>query len=343
MNQGIVNQGHIHHVDPGVAVIGVGVVGARVARQLTSSGISIKIYDQRRDMQTSLARSLRSEGLSDLGALDPETTPIVVLATPSPQAPLAELLLGLGHHVVCTSDEVEDTRQLLQLHELAQGEQRTLVVGASASPGLSGLLVVELAARFDVIDEIHVAFHGTGGPSCARQHHRALAGAAVGWHDGDWIDRPGGSGRELLWFPEPIGGKDCYRAELPDPLLLHTVFPNVSRISARVSATRRDRLTARLPMMSPPHAEGGVGGVRVELRGSRQGERGTEVAGVAERTGIIAGAVAGSVATTLLQHLENPLASGVVILGDGQMSERELLDDVIRRGVTVFEYVGSGA
>ena len=335
--------GIIGNSEQSVAVIGVGVVGARVARQLTSSGISIKIYDQHRDLQMSLVRSLRSEGLSDLTALDPETTPVVVLATPSPQAPLAKLLLDLGHHVVCTSDDVEDTRELLQLHDVARREGRTLVVGASASPGLSGLLVVELATRFDVVDEIHVAFHGTGGPSCARQHHRALASAAVGWHDGEWIDRPGGSGRELLWFPEPIGGKDCYRAELPEPLLLHAVFPNVSRISARVSATRRDRFTARMPMMSPPHAEGGVGGVRVELRGSRRGERWTEVAGVAERTGIISGAVAGAVATTLLRLEENLIESGVVILGDGQLAERELLDDVIRRGITVFEYVGSGA
>jgi hypothetical protein len=250
-------------------------------------------------------------------------------------------LLELGHHVVCTSDDVEDTRELLELDEIARQENRVLVVGAAACPGLSGLLVAELAPRVDTIDEIHVAFHGTGGPGCARQHHRALAGDAVGWHDGEWIDRPGGSGRELLWFPEPLGGKDCYRAELPEPLLLHRSFPEVSRISARMSATRRDRLTARLPMMSPPHAEGGVGGVRVEIRGSLNGERCTEVAGVAERTGIIAGAVAASSAMALLNNADS--ISGVVTLGDGRLNDRALLDDVIRRGITVFEYIGSGA
>jgi hypothetical protein len=254
---------------------------------------------------------------------------------------MAKILLELGHHVVCTGDDVEDIRELLQLDENARQEKQVLVVGAAACPGLSGLLIAELAPRVDTIDEIHVAFHGTGGPGCARQHHRALAGDAVGWHDGDWIDRPGGSGRELLWFPEPLGGKDCYRAELPEPLLLHRSFPEVSRISARMSATRRDRLTARLPMMSPPHAEGGVGGVRVEIRGSLNGERRTEVAGVAERTGIIAGAVAASSAVALLKNSDT--LSGVVTLGDGRLNDRALLDDVIRRGITVFEYIGSGA
>ena len=324
-----------------VAIIGVGVVGARVARQLTSSGISVLLHDERRDVQASLARSIRASELADLTKLDPATTPIVVIATSSPQAPLAKLLLELGHHVVCTSDDVEDTRELLELNDTARLEKRILVVGATACPGLSGLLIAELTPRVDTIDEIHVAFHGTGGPGCARQHHRALAGDAIGWHDGEWIDRPGGSGRELLWFPEPLGGKDCYRAELPEPLLLHRSFPDVSRISARMSATRRDRLTARLPMMSPPHAEGGVGGVRVEVRGSLNGERCTEVAGVAERTGIIAGAVAASVAMKLLEITDS--ISGVVTLGDGRLNDRALLDDVIRRGITVFEYIGSGA
>ena len=324
-----------------IAVIGVGVVGARVARQLTSSGIPVLLYDERSDVQQALAQSLRALELTDLTKLDPTTTPVVVLATSSAQAPLAKILLELGHHVVCTGDDVEDIRELLQLDEIARQEKRVLIVGAAACPGLSGLLVAELAPRVDTIDEIHVAFHGTGGPGCARQHHRALAGDAVGWHDGEWIDRPGGSGRELLWFPEPLGGKDCYRAELPEPLLLHRSFPEVSRISARMSATRRDRLTARLPMMSPPHAEGGVGGVRVEIRGSLNGERCTEVAGVAERTGIIAGAVAASSAAALLNNAIT--ISGVVTLGDGRLNDRTLLDDVIRRGITVFEYIGSGA
>ena len=324
-----------------IAVIGVGVVGARVARQLTSSGIPVLLYDERSDVQQALAQSLRALELTDLTKLDPTTTPVVVLATSSAQAPLAKILLELGHHVVCTGDDVEDIRELLQLDEIARQEKRVLIVGAAACPGLSGLLVAELAPRVDTIDEIHVAFHGTGGPGCARQHHRALAGDAVGWHDGEWIDRPGGSGRELLWFPEPLGGKDCYRAELPEPLLLHRSFPEVSRISARMSATRRDRLTARLPMMSPPHAEGGVGGVRVEIRGSLNGERCTEVAGVTERTGIIAGAVAASSAAALLNNAST--ISGVVTLGDGRLNDRTLLDDVIRRGITVFEYIGSGA
>jgi hypothetical protein len=62
---------------------------------------------------------------------------------------------------------------------------------------------------------------------------------------------------------------------------------------------------------------------------------------VAERTGIIAGAVAASAAMAVVDL--NETVSGVITLGDGRLNDRALLDDVIRRGITVFEYIGSGA
>lgn len=325
--------------DTSVAVVGLGVVGARVARQLTSSSIPVLVHDRRADLQNVTARALKAGEIDSAIDLHPGETSVVVLATPSRQGTLTRRLVERGLNVVCTSDDVEDVRDLLELDGVARANNVSIVVGAAASPGLSGLLVAELASRVDVIDEIHVGVHGTGGPACARQHHRALAGDAPGWHDGEWISRPGGSGRELLWFPEPIGGRDCYRAELADPLTLQRAFPSASRISARMSATRRDRLTARLPMMSPPHAEGGIGGVRVEIRGSRGGERRTEVAGTAERTGIISGAMASAAAVSALS---SALPVGVVVLGASGVPNGAILDDVIKRGITIFEYVGSG-
>ena len=296
---------------PQVGVVGLGVVGSRVARQLQSDGLAVSGDD----------------------------APVVVLASSSKQVEIATLLVEKGRSVVTTTDDLDETRALLELDAVARSCGATVVVGASASPGLTGLLAFELTRRLDEVDEIHVAFHGTAGPGCARQHHRALGDEAVGWHDGELIHRPGGSGRELLWFPEPIGGKDCYRAALPDVLLLHRAFPQASRISARMSATRRDRLTARLQMMSPPHAEGRIGGVRVEVRGSKSGERRAEVAGAADRTGTIAAAVAASMARQLVGRSEP--VPGVVVAGDGRLDDLAIVDDVVRRGVYLFEYVGS--
>lgn len=322
-----------------IGVIGLGAVGSRVARQLVESGRSVIVHDLEPSTFDALRDLDRCSFSESIDAFSDSSCDSIVLCTPAPQTNLATTFVDRGLDVVSVSDDPDDVYELVALHERARENRVRLVVGAATSPGMSGLLAAELALRLDTVDEIHVAFHGTGGPACARQHHRALGGDALGWHDDEWIERPGGSGRELLWFPEPVGGKDCYRAELADPIVLNRSFPETSRISARVSATRRDRLTARLPMMSPPHAEGGLGGLRVEVRGSRDGQRVTEVAGIAERTAIIAASVAASVADHLSSHVGDEF--GVITLGDGRLNDTGLVTAVIERGIRVFEYVGA--
>ena len=212
------------------------------------------------------------------------------------------------------------------------------VVGAAASPGLTGLLARHVAGRLARCDELHVAVHGTAGPACAREHHRTLRGWAIGWHDDHWIERPAGSGRELCWFPEPVGARDCYRAEMPDPWLLHRSFGDVARISARMSATRRDRFTARLPMLSPPHREGGVGALRVEARGQDEsGARATRIIGIAE----LIGTAAAAVAAAFVDHIaEGDAPVGVVTSSDATMPTDDLLAAVTRSGVRLQGFTG---
>src|SRR4029079_7933273 len=194
--------------------------------------------------------------------------------------------------VVSAADGVDEVRALLALDESARRHDVAGIAGAGFSPGLACLLAAHAGATLDAIDEIHVAKVGTGGPSCAQAHHRALGGEALDWRDGAWVTRRAGSGRELCWFPDPIGGADCYRAALPDALLLSQAFTGVERITARLGANRRDRITARLPMLRPPHPEGGPGGVRVEVRGRRGTARVVQVLGAMDRPAVAAGAVA---------------------------------------------------
>jgi hypothetical protein len=302
-----------------IAVAGDGVVGSRVIRAL----------GDRADLSAKRVEEL----LPDLVPSD-----LVILATGGGHAPLAAQLAELGVSVVSVSDALDDISELLALDDAFRASESTLVVGAAMSPGLSGLLARYLADSLDSCDEIHVAFHATGGPQCARQHHRALAGHALGWRNGAWIQWPAGGGRELCWFPEPVGAKDCYRAELADPMLLQLSFPEVDRISARVSATRRDRLTARLPMLRPPHGEGGIGALRVEVRGvGVSGERLTLIAGVAEFVGAVAASVASACADAVVNG-EAPV--GVVTTSSPELDPRRLLDAVEHAGVRLQEFTG---
>jgi hypothetical protein len=296
---------------PSVAIVGAGVVGERVRRNLAGT---VQLVP--RDL----------------------TADIVVLAEPGPHAEVAAELLARGTHVISTSGAADDVRELLDLATAAHRSGNTLVVGAAVSPGLSGLLARHLVARMAECDELHVAVHGTAGPACAREHHKALTGWAVGWHDGRWIERAAGSGRELCWFPEPVGARDCYRGDLADPLVLQRSFPAVVRISARRSATRRDRLTARLPMMSPPHVEGGIGAVRVEARGrDDRGARITHVIGVAELIGTAAAATAAAMVAVLASGNS---ADGAVTTCDPELPTSTILRDVLRFGVRLQEFTG---
>jgi hypothetical protein len=214
-----------------------------------------------------------------------------------------------------------------------------IIVGAASSPGVTGLLLRSMTDRFDTIDEAHVAMHGTGGPDCARQHHDALSGQSIGWHDNEWLRRPSGSGRELCWFPEPVGAYDCYRAELPDPVLLKKAMPELERITARVSATRRDRFTARLPMLAPPHAEGGMGAVRIEVRGNRGGSRIVEIAGIAERIAQLAGVVSAASAHAIATGAVT--VHGARVLGEPELPNAALLELVLASGVRLHQFVGA--
>jgi hypothetical protein len=321
---------------PIVGIVGAGVTGSAVARVVAAGGARLAWFDT--------DRAAADRAVHRFGGVmvdEPEhlsVTDVIVLAHPVPHAPLAATFLGDGRDVVAMSDEVDDTRTLLDLEDLADYHGARLVVGASLAPGLSGLLARHLASRLDVIDEIHVATHGTGGPACARQHHDALGTTSLGWHDEQWVERPGGSGRELCWFPEPIGAVDCYRAGLADPLVLREAFPGVQRISARVSATRRDRMTARLPMLTPPHRSGDLGAVRVEVRGGMaDGARITHIAGAAGRAGELAGTVA---ALWALAAADGRLGPGRHVAGADPALAEDLLGRARRAGVSLHEFTG---
>lgn len=325
-----------------IGVVGAGVTGARIVDQLCAAKEDhVLLHDVQSLVAQRLASFRRDETtrVSVVDAHELNSAPVVILACRSPHAIFARQLLEAGVSVVSLSDDVTDVLQLLELNQVAILHRRTLIVGAASSPGMSGLLLRHLAASFDSIDEVHVALHGTGGPDCARQHHRALGGQSIGWHDGDWIRRPAGSGRELCWFPEPIGAYDCYRAEVPDPLLLKRAAPELRRVTARVSATRRDRFTARLPMLAPPHPEGGMGGLRIEVRGTRDGARHTSVAGVAERVAQVAGVVAATTARTISSGSLN--IPGAFVLGEMELPNEELLSQVLAAGVRLHEFVGA--
>ncbi|MDW3220289.1 MAG: hypothetical protein R8F63_16895 [Acidimicrobiales bacterium] len=326
-----------------VVLFGAGATGARIARQLRSSGKvdCVEIRDQQMDKARRLVETLGLGAEFGEGRhIDPGAAAVVIASPAGSQAAIARRAVHRGVPVVSTSNQMSEVRRLLTLEQEAQHSGVPVVIGAGFMPGLTGLLARHGADELDRVDEIHVAKVGTGGPACARQHHRSLSSTGLDWRDGKWTRRSGGSGRELVYFPDPIGGRDCYRAGLPDALLLVPEFPGVDRVTARRAATRRDRLTAPLPMLRPPPVEGGIGAVRVELRGRVGIERRVLVLGAIERPAVAAGAVAACTTLHVMEGRAEPGAYGLAGMPDHLALLRRIGDCGVRpmrfEGVSTF-------
>jgi saccharopine dehydrogenase-like NADP-dependent oxidoreductase len=321
-----------------VLVHGLGAVGARAARFLMASDevdrVLVADVDRRRRDAVASSLGSRAEAVDGRDDAVASRVDVVVVAAPGArQVALARDAVAAGRHVVATADGLAPVKALLDLDAEARERSVGVLVGCGFSPGLSCVLTQHAAALFDQVDEIHVARHGTGGPACARQHHTALRGRGIDWRDRAWTRRPPGSGRELSFFPDPIGALDCYRAALPDALLLVPVFPGVSRVTARLAATRRDRWTAGLPMLRRPHPEGRIGGLRVEVRGRRGSLHDIVVLGAIDRPAVGAGTVAGLTALWLGEGRIGPGARGLAGAVDPLRFLHELSDAGVRAAV----------
>ena len=314
-----------------IGVVGTGAVGARVFRHLRSRVTASEMPGGHR---RHLLPQLRKKTSADA----------VVLAKPQPVSSAA-FYLSRGVSVVSVAGGLSEVENLLALNSLARQNGAVLVAGAAFSPGVSCLLAAKAASEFQLVEEIHVARAGTGGRACARSYHRSLGQRGVEWLEGGWHTRAGGSGRELCWFPDPVGPQDCYRAGLSEPLLLQAAYPKARRIGARRAARRLDRFTAHLPMLTPPPAEGGVGAVRVEVRGRKDGQPTQTVLGAASRPAIAAAALAAEVAILLGEQASGegkgaafaPGATGLAGLADPLL----LLRAVRSQGVAFWKYEGA--
>lgn len=327
-----------------IAVLGLGAVGARAVRQLASTPEvgRIRVADtddaRVREVVDALAEPARVRAAPDRRHWWAGTA-VGILATPAgTHRAEAERLLESGVSVVSVSDAMVDVEGLLALDEEARERGLTVVAGAAFAPGLSCVLAAHAAAGFDTVDEVHIAKVGTGGRACARQRHRALAQEAREWRDGAWARFPPCTGRSLRWFPDPVGAEDCYRAAVPDALLLQPVIDGVDRISVRVAANRRDRLTARLPMLRPPPLEGGPGAIRVEVRGRRGAATDVVVFGAMDRPAVAAGAVAALAAVGIANGDVAGLGAGGLA---GRTAPVPFLAELARRGVKAAVFDGT--
>lgn len=297
-----------------VVIVGAGDVGARVARELVATGWEdVTLVTSRADRGASLVEAFGLEARvvvsGDPSSRLPERGLVVLAGGADRQLELATRAVALHDDVIVVTDDARALETLVELDQLAKEHGVRVVVGVGVSPGLSCLMASYGAEQLDSLDEVHVARVGAGGAMCRAARRRALREGGREWRDGGWRRSRPGAGRELVWFPDPLGARDCYLVGTGEPLLLRRRFPQLRRAVVRMAMSRGERLWVGLPPVVPASLiewlgrvgdrGGAIGGVRVELRGSRGATRRTVVLGAIDLPSIATGAIVAEVAEQL--------------------------------------------
>jgi hypothetical protein len=325
-----------------VQLVGVGAVGVRAARQLLDTpGVDrVLVATRERARADEVAAVLGVEAVP-FGSL-PDAVDAVAIAVPGSAAlPLATEAVSRGVSVVAACDDLEGVTGLLALDAVARQRGARVVAGCALAPGLTDVLARHAADALDRADEVYVARAGAAGDACAAALRRARRERPVEWSAGAArVERRLGS--ELVWFPDPVGARECVTVAAPVELL-HQAVPTVLRATVRaadVPAPRRGVLRGRRR-----HTEA-WGAARVEVWGSRGGAREGVVYGVIEHPAVAAGtvlAVAAARAAGLLPEVRL-LVDDAGARGLGAVVEPpSFLAELARRGVKAAAFEGATA
>lgn len=325
-----------------VLLVGVGALGARAGRQLGATrGIDrILVADRRADRAEALRKFLGAKAetveWSARRPLPPGVDAVACALPAGDDVPLVIAALESGVPIATSGDNQESIATLLRLNDEALASGVAVLAGCGLAPGLSDVLAAHAATLLDTVDEIHVSRAGVAGPdseaSMRRLHserpHEVIGGAL------SEVRRR--STHELIWFPEPVGDKEC---ELigAGVALLHKSFPSADRITVR-AVEPEPRSTGWFRRNDPGD---NWGATRVEVWGRIGNARVPVIYGSVGRTATIGGAVLG-VATALLVGVlpeigaAQPGVSGLA----GCVVPEAFLAELDRRGITASKFEG---
>lgn len=286
-------------------VLGAGQVGTRAARYaVETAGVArVLVGDRRPDAAASAAANAGAACTSrpwSPGAPIPDGAAAVACALPGPVAvAAAQASIAAGVPFVACADGDETISALLDLGDEAASAGAVVVAGAGLAPGLAEVLAVHAAGTFDIVDTARVARSGVAGKACGQAAAVARSGSVEEWVDGAWSRQRGGSGAELIWFPDPVGGAECARAASGDALLLVRCIEGLRTArSLAAGLPGAGGLLGALPMRLPSLRtrpwrldDEAWAGVWVEVRGARAGRRDVVVYGGVDRMASAAGAV----------------------------------------------------
>jgi hypothetical protein len=326
-----------------VLLVGAGAVGARAARQLVETpGISrVLVADRRRDRAELVVAAMGpATAVCDWFGDEPLPAGVDAVAAAVPgslDVAVVRHAFGAGVPVATASDDADGLHALLALDDDARAAGSCVAAGAGLAPGLSDVLARHAADALDTIDEITVARAGVAGHASDESMRRARRERAAHVRAGAYDVVPRRAGHELVWFPDPVGAREC-EPVAPGVELLAEAFQGIDRVSVRWGEAL-DGSRLRWPRRDDP--EGTWGAIRVEAWGFRGAAREVLVYGAIERTAIAAGTVLAVTTAGLVGALPEVIATEPGVHGLGRLVRaRPFLAELAARGVKAAAFEG---
>ncbi len=323
-----------------VLLVGTGQVGVRAARQLVDTPgldrVVIASRDPRRAADLVDAMGERAEpydGDLDAPPRIPDGVTAVAVAAAAPEAyRWVRAAVAAGVAVAAVVDD-----GFGELDALATDHEASVITGCGLGPGLTEVLARHAADGFDVVDDVHVARVGAAGRACVEAARDARRETPGEWRDGSWRTARA-FGPELLWFPEPIGVRECQLVRSGIAACVATVANAryvTSRLGAPPTIGRLRRGLGRDPK------DQGWGAARVEVSGWRDGVAGSLVYGVVDRTSVVVGVVLAVAAAGLAGGVDAGIEAPAGVRTLGEVTRPvPFLAELGRRGVKAAAFEG---
>jgi hypothetical protein len=332
-----------------VLVAGLGDVGVRTARQLLDTrGVEhVYVADRSFERAETVASALHDGATPwDLDHHDVPSFPdgLRVVASAMPGAPDVELARAATANGISYASASDDAGALAALCALDADARRAgvqVAVGCGLAPGLGDVLARHAAGALDEVDELHVARWGVAGDSCLESVRRAHREPGLEWRDRAFVeDRAHGT--ELVWFPDPVGARECKLVATGVELLV-AANPMVERATMRLGGpTQRPWVPRVLTSHARRDPGAGWGSVRVEAWGTRGVVRETLVYGVIEHPAVAAGTVLGVTAASLAGAIDGVVDTEPGAFGLGvAVSPAPFLAELAKRGVKAAAFEGA--
>jgi len=329
-----------------VLLVGAGAVGSRAARQLVDTpGLTrLLVAGRGRDRLQRIARVLGRVAESvALTPGDPIPAGVDAVATalpPEPDVAVARAAVAARVPFASAGDDDGAIAALLALDDAARAAGVTLATGCGLAPGLADVLVRHAGGVLETVDEVHVARAGVAGPASLASVRRARRERPAEWREGAWHrERRGGA--ELVWFPDPIGPRECEPVAAGTALLVASI-PGLERATTRFDEPPARRVGTALGRRPP---EDSWGAARVEVWGSRGRARASVVYGAIDRTAVAAGTMLAVTALGLAGAGPAPARPTVYEHGAhglaGLVDPPPFLGELARRGVKAAVFEGA--